>query len=159
MTTITRFAKQRAFTLIELLVVIAIIGGLAAMLVPNFMAARISGRDAQRKNDLRQMQKALELYKNDQNPPAYPDSGSLPNPTDCWSSLGGCVGNIYMNKFPGDPIGVPEAFYYYERDASDTLRYTLCSCLENQADSDSADGDCSASYTCASGKKYTLNEP
>jgi general secretion pathway protein G len=60
---------KKGFTLIELLVVIAIIGMLSALLVPNFMGARERARDAQRKSDLKQIQKALEMYRQDQNPP------------------------------------------------------------------------------------------
>jgi general secretion pathway protein G len=57
---------KKGFTLIELLVVIAIIGMLSALLVPNFMGARERARDAQRKSDLKQIQKALEMYRQDQ---------------------------------------------------------------------------------------------
>ncbi len=151
-----------AFTLIELLVVIAIIGALAAVLLPNFMAAREHARDAQRKSDLRQIQKALELYKSDQPAPAYPvDNGFLQSPGDCWSSGGlapTCSGNTYMNHIPADPIRSP-APYFYSRDASDTLKYTLCACLENSADIDGVSASCDATYTCLSGKSITLTEP
>ncbi|PIU36636.1 prepilin-type cleavage/methylation domain-containing protein, partial [Candidatus Roizmanbacteria bacterium CG07_land_8_20_14_0_80_34_15] len=59
---------KHGFTLIELLVVIAIIGSLSALFLPNFMAARERARDTQRKSDLRQIQKALEMHKQDQSP-------------------------------------------------------------------------------------------
>ena len=65
---------QRGFTLIELLVVVAIIGALSSIMLPNFMAARERARDSQRKSDLKQLQKSLELYKLDQALPAYPAS-------------------------------------------------------------------------------------
>lgn len=146
---------RKGFTLIELLVVIAIIGSLSALLLPNYMGARERARDAQRKNDLKQIQKALEMYKQDQNPPAYPTT--LPSVDSCWSSGSNCTGNIYMNKFPGDPNRTSNN-YYYTYDNSN-LTYTLCACLENKADADGGNGDCDASYTCSSGKKYVVTQP
>lgn len=112
------------FTLIELLVVIAIIGMLSSLFVSNYMEIRKKSRDAKRMSDLKQIQKALELYKQDQNPPAYPTA--LPAPCSEWR-----VGNkIYMNSVPGDPLGncnTPSP-YYYSR--TDTLKYTLEACME-----------------------------
>lgn len=146
---------KKAFTLIELLVVIAIIGGLSALLLPNYMGARERARDAQRKNDLKQIQKALEMYKQDQNPPAYPTA--LPAVGSCWSSGVNCSGSIYMNKFPGDPNRTPNNYYYIYNNSN--LTYTLCACLENRADADGVDGNCANNYSCTSGKKYVVNQP
>ncbi len=151
------------FTLIELLVVIAIIGALSALLLPNFMGARERARDAQRKNDLKQIQKALEMYKQDQTTVQYPpDDSFLANPGYCWTSGGTgstCpAGNVYINKVPGDPNRTPSK-YYYLINPSDSLKYTLCACLENKADPDSASVNCPGTYTCSSVKSYTLNEP
>lgn len=154
------------FTLIELLVVIAIIGGLSAIVLPNFMGARERARDAQRKSDLKQLQKALETYKQDQVAPnAYPTTGpnnSLVNSGQCWSSGAGCTGNIYMNKLPFDPKSLTPTPYFYQLQ-SDNFKYILCACLENKADTDGVTGNCNASYTCGNppgtGKYYKLNEP
>lgn len=145
---------SRGFTLIELLVVIAIIGGLSALLVPNYMGARERARDTQRKNDMKQIQKAMEMYKQDQTPPSYP-TPPLPSGNACWSSGASCTDNIYMQKFPKDPMGTN-----YGYDVSG-LTYTVCSCLENKADTDSV--DCSlytacSGLTCASGKCYKATE-
>ncbi len=145
---------KKAFTLIELLVVIAIIGSLSALFLPNFMAARERARDSQRKSDLKQIQKAFELYKQDQTPTTLP--ATLPTSNVCWSSAAGCTGNIYMNKFPTDPNAGRD---YYFLVNNTNLTYTLCACLENKADPDGTTGNCAASYTCSSGKSYVVNQP
>ncbi len=163
------------FTLIELLVVIAIIGMLSAMLVPNFMGARERARDTQRKSDLKQLQKAFEMYKQDQTPEAYPDNtvfgGSgwpiaLPVTGNCWSSDG--VGSascptgktIYMSKFPIPPS--PNEKYYYTQINPPSLVYTICACLENTADPDGS-SSCSAcnngSGCSTSNKCYIVTQP
>jgi prepilin-type N-terminal cleavage/methylation domain-containing protein len=56
--------KTRAFTLIELLVVIAIIGLLASVVLASLQSARASARDAARVSAVKELQKALELYRN-----------------------------------------------------------------------------------------------
>lgn len=160
---IIKVIKKTGFTLIELLVVIAIISSLSALLVPNFMAARERARDAQRKSDLKQIQKALEMYKQDQNPPSYPATGFFTTYEDkCWYSgappTATCQSDavIYMNKIPKDP-NIEDGYYFNNKE---NLTYDLCACLENKADPDAADGNCDdASYTCDSGKKYIINEP
>jgi general secretion pathway protein G len=141
------------FTLIELLVVIAIIGGLSALLLPNFMGARERARDAQRKSDLRQIQKALEMYRQDQTPIAYPTATAGRFGT-CGTQFG--TTTVYMNKIPCDPLGPTP--YYYSVD-NNNLTYTLCACIENKADSDATNGSCSG--TCPSGisKNYIVTQP
>jgi len=164
---VIKIMKKAGFTLIELLVVIAIISSLSALLVPNFMGARERARDAQRKSDLKQIQKALEMYKQDQNPPAYPDpvdcgdgnSVCFPNSGNQWVSA---TGVVYMNKVPKDPNRTTYNGAYYYSVNNTNLTYTLCACLENIADPDpdTDDGNCDdSSYTCNSGKKYVVHEP
>lgn len=148
---------KKGFTLIELLVVIGIMAMVIAALFPNFMGARQRARDNQRKSDLKQIQNALELYKSDQSPPVYPTTGALSVSLciQCWASAVGCTGNVYMRKLPCDPgSGATPTPYIYTRNASDTLRYTLSSCLENPVD---PDRDPTPVPTC--GVSYTVNEP
>jgi general secretion pathway protein G len=153
---------SKGFTLIELLVVIAIIGTLSALLLPNFMGARERARDTQRKSDVKQIQKALELYKLDQNPPIYPPA--LPDPGTNWTN--GST-TTYFSKFPGDPKAKNSkdtiGSYFYEV-GPDNLTYKLATCLENQADTIGeacpANFAAIADYDCPSPQKcYILTEP
>lgn len=151
--------KNSGFTLIELLVVIAIITMVIALMFPNFMGARQRARDTQRKSDLSQVQKAMELYKIDQKPQIYPTTGAFPASlcNQCWSSGGSCTGNVYMRKFPCDPGSTAPTPYIYTRNATDTLRYDLSTCLENAADPDK---DLTPVPGCSiSNTSYTIHEP
>ena len=153
--------NKAAFTLIELLVVITVLAGFMALLVPNYMEVRKKSRDVKRKNDLKGIQKAIELYKQSQTPQVYPPALSfsvpLTDPND--------VHIIYMQKVPQDPQGT----YYYYRNGDDTNKYTLCACLENVNDPDgnkvlgcvrSDDSAPPGALTCGTtGVIYKLNEP
>ena len=116
--------NEKGFTLIELLVVVGIIGILTALVTVNLQGARERARDAQRKGDLDQVQKALELYKNDQNPQSYPSR------IDYQTVI---VSGGYMKEFPIDPTHrqVEEwpDYWYYADLAVDPLEYLLFDCL------------------------------
>lgn len=145
--------KSRGFTLVELLVVIAVIGVILGLAVPNFFAARERARDAQRKSDLSQIQKAFELYKGDQAVEQYP-AGAVYSGINCGQTWP-ASGNVYMKKFPCDPSNPTTTKYVYQRNATDSLRYTLTACLENPADPDR-----DATDTCAGNTvSYTITEP
>ena len=156
--------KNLGFTLIELLIVIAIIGILSAMIFPNYMGARERARDAQRKSDLAQIQKALELYKMDQTDSSFPATITFGAQ---WANA--TTGTIYMNSVPDDPLHGQDGTrnYKYARSVggvAGTLIYTLCACIENSADSDtvhvaacSTVGECDdACGTSANTKCYYL---
>lgn len=139
--------NRYGFTLIELLVVIGIIGSLVAVVLPNYIGSRQRGRDSARKSHLAAIQKAMELYRQDQTPPTFPDT--LPAVGSPWTSP---TGIIYINSFPGDPSN--NTAYYYSR--PDALTYTLAACLENAADSRGA--ACPGGFTCSTGKCYIIDE-
>ncbi len=130
---------RRGFTLIELLVVVAIIGVLSSLFVSNYMEIRKKSRDAKRMADLKEIQKALELYKQDQSLPVYP--ASLPAPCSEWKE----GEKVYMNSMPGDPKGncsspIP---YFYQPKGDPPTEYNLIACLESRKNGDNIK-NCSA---------------
>lgn len=155
--------EKVGFTLIEILIVTSMIMLITLLGLVDFGGLRRRARDARRKSDLKQIQKALELYRARQSPPRYP--GSLPVPGNCWTSAGdgtpcppgGAPNIIYMEKMPGDPIKQPLASYSYSQ--VNTLNYLLCACLENASDPEGTSGSCGAAFSCSSGVKYELSTP
>jgi len=119
------------FTLIELLIVIIILGVLAALISGNFITSLKKGRDARRKADLEQIQRALEMYYEDKR--AYPTQAADPGFPFAgkFCETGSCVSTekIYMQKVPNDPIN--SYSYQYQSDGS---YYRLFSCIENNLD-------------------------
>lgn len=133
-----RCATKKGFTLIELLVVIAIIGVLATVGLGSYLNSQIKARDARRKSDLSQIQKALEMY--------YNDKGKYPISSD--GKIEGCDGGscnwgdpwekdetVYIKTMPYDPRGG----YCYESTGTD---YKIYARLENERDPDLG------SYSC-----------
>lgn len=148
------------FSLIELLVVIAVIAIIMVVVYPNFVGIRQRARDSARKSDLSHLQKSLELYRLDRNPPVYPTTGAFGASmcSTCWSSGVNCSGNTYIRKFPCDPGSLTGTPYLYRLDLVDNLKYTVTACLENAADSDR---DLTPEPTCAAKNlgSYTVGEP
>ena len=120
--TTTSRNDKGGFTLIELLVAMGIMAVLTGMAIFNFNQSRIRSRDVQRKNDLKQLQNALELYKNDNN--AYPPE------LDFQSTL---ITPSYIKAELKDPRASEWVDYSYQ--LIDTKNYYLQACLENPADS------------------------
>jgi len=139
--------SREAFTLIELLIVIAIIGVLAAIMFNYLIAPNARARDQVRKSDLKNIQKALELYQQCQKVPSYPSS--LPNIGSAWTEGGGAgatctAGTSYINTVPEDPKN--HESYGYTLVAP--LQYTLCACIENANDSDLSTTPASVGTMC-----------
>lgn len=115
------FKKNKAFTLIELLVVIAIIGILSTLAVVALQSSRADSRDAKRLADVRQIQKALEMY--------FLENGSYPS--DISSGIASGT-TIYMAQIPVAPTpadgNCPSYNNTYTYVASSSS-YTLDFCL------------------------------
>ena len=149
--------SQSAFTLIELLVVISIIGALATIFIANFMGIRERARDSQRKSNLRQIQAALELYRNTQGIYPIPGAYGLYSAANCPDSSLVAGGVTYMTKIPCDPMTpyYNGSEYYYTSPGGTS--YTLCACLENANDNQgAANSTCSNGGTCSTGKFFFL---
>jgi general secretion pathway protein G len=101
------FSSQKGFTLIELLVVLGVLGIIAGVILAaiNPIAQIQKSNDAKRKSDLEQMQRALELYYQDNN--KYPPSTGNKINNISWGS----VWTGYMSSLPNDPI--PSHHYVY----------------------------------------------
>jgi len=117
---------NQGFTLMELLIVIAILGLLATIGLVSFRSSQIKGRDTQRKSDLGQIQRALEMYYNDYG--SYP--AALPGGGGSWQDA---KGTLYMKEVPKDPKD-PAQKYLYQQKTNGT-GYALYATLENTNDS------------------------
>lgn len=111
--------SKSGFTLIELLVVISIISLLSSATLSAFSNARASARDTRRKQDMRQIQQALQMYFNDNNEFPCEDPSYCDNQTSGANGRigeGGTIDSLlseYMNSVPHDPLGPGNSDYYY----------------------------------------------
>lgn len=124
---------EKGFTLIELLVVILIIGILAGFIIFALGGTRAKARDAQRKSDLTQIKKALEVYRLDQNPEAVPSTGGLNTKIaiDGTSDILSVSVKPYIGKkMPTEPVNTQPPYKY----ASDGKDFNLYATLENAKD-------------------------
>jgi general secretion pathway protein G len=101
--------KAKGFTMVELLVVIGLLTILAGALMAIFnpFGQIQKSQDAKRKNDLAQIQRALELY--------YQDNGRYPVQTAGFAITGGAWGTAwgtYMAKVPSDPTPAKKYAYF-----------------------------------------------
>jgi len=129
---IRKKTNKQGFTPIELLVVIAVIGLLISMVLVALGSSRKKARDAVRRTDIIQIERALLLY--------WEKFGEFPNEycidTSIGSDVNGCTGcawpctandwdhnspvwkglvdNDFMNTLPKDPINNATYYYSYE---------------------------------------------
>ncbi|OGM05196.1 hypothetical protein A2125_01690 [Candidatus Woesebacteria bacterium GWB1_43_5] len=158
---------RSGFTLVELLVVMAIIGVLVTLVGATFRNSQMRGRDAQRKSDLNQMLKALELF--------YSDYGLYPQ--DSVGKISACpyqpatgVGtpcawgtseftdskSIYFKQLPADPSS-SDTYFYRVVPGSNRQKFQVFARLENSEDKDCLGGDCAMSPVTYSCGTYNCN--
>ncbi len=147
------------FTLLELLVVITILGMLATVGFGQYRTSQMKARDGQRKSDLSNVARALEMYYNDYG--QYPEDNSGGNMVigegESAISLHWGAGfetseAIYMKVLPRDPRATSEGDsdwdYCYMSSGGDDFK--LYAKLENENDSDYYEyysTDCGDDYT------------
>lgn len=137
---LSKMEDKKGFTLIELLVVMVILGILAVIGLSSFYSAQFKSRDAKRKADLGQVQRALEMYFNDYS--SYPAAFS-------WGAeFKDVKGTVYMKETPSDPSGNPEYCYATAAVAPFTY-YKLYAKLEN-----GQDHSIGGPYTCGAENSY-----
>jgi len=152
--------KQKGFTLIELLVVISVIGLLASVILVSVNNARAKSRDARRKADLQQIQKAMELY--------FDKTGSYPinrNPGSFYTDanadfLQELQDNGFLARGPKDPQSPERLYHYY--DYGGACGYFLIAQVEDPSNnpdlSGVAGGTCAgATLSCIPGVYYCVN--
>lgn len=153
--------NNKGFTLIELLVAMGIVAVLTGMAAFNFNQSRVRARDVQRKSDLSQLQKALELYRND-------NDANYPEPENFQQVL---LDAGYTKIEFNDPrFGEWTAYDYAPSD--DRKTYYLMACLENVTDQTKTTDtnicgnfrnppscSCGVSAIDNSGVMYTLSQP
>ena len=163
----TKYGKSKGFTLVELLIVISIIAILVAAGTYSWQNAQAKARDGRRKQDLKEVQKALELYF--QNNGKYPDYNAgqikcnLTSPPDtttiAWGSAFTCGSINYMQQLPKDPLSKSQTDgYYYFVTPPNPKTYSLSAKLENSNDPDSQNqpSDC---IPGGDGRNYCVTNP
>lgn len=128
--------RSRGFTLIELLVIMAVIGTLAAVTIGivNPLGQFQKQRDGQRKNDLAQVQRALEVYYNDfgHYPAANALSVTLSVIFDGSNRDWGTAWTPYATVLPKDPVSSQKYRYFV---SANRQQYWIYAHLERNTDS------------------------
>lgn len=142
---------MRGFTLVEMLIVIGLVGALATILLVgiNPLDQLQKASDTDRKSDLAQVQRALELYYQDNG--SYPESSGdfkilANNTTLAWGS----PWQPYMSELPRDP-NPTQTYKYYSPPTSGGQTYYLYASLERGGKDPQACSNGSACPSIAAG--------
>lgn len=136
-----QLSTLRGFTLIELLIVLAILGIISVALLAtiNPVAQFQKSNDAQRKSDLESIQRALELYYQDNG--CYPNSVSNEistndgaNCTNGTAVAWGSSWQPYMATLPKDPVSGQSYIYYTPASAKGQTYYLYASLQRGSTD-------------------------
>jgi len=146
--------KKSAFTLIELLIVITIVGVITSITFVSLNATRVKSRDAKRISDIRQLQSALEMYRNDNN--------SYPSAITAGQALVGEInGQTYMKKVPTAPGNADgscttDTYDYAGTYTNYTLSYCLGGAVQNvgPANCQAIPGNPCYTFTCGDNITY-----
>lgn len=155
-----KLKSKFGFTLVELLIVISIISILVSVIAVSFRSSQAKGRDAERKNALKQIANALELY--------YSDYGKYPDASG--GRIVGCNGSVcswgsgtftdgktvYFKTLPKDP-SVGFNFFYRVPDSPSNQKFQIFARLENNQDQNCLGGDCANPPVVYSCGVYTCN--
>ncbi len=108
--------NKKGFTLIELLIVVAIIAILAAIAIPNFLAAQTRSKVSRTKADMRTVSVGIESYFVDYNSYPLVSGEHIPAifpgytlPPEITSPI------AYITSFPKDPFGVSAGYDVYKQ--------------------------------------------
>lgn len=114
---LAKLKEEKGFTLVEIMIVVAIIGVLAAIAIPNFVAARRSAQERACIANMKQIQGAAVLWQLDEG-----SSASFPTITDEDNQL---VPD-YIGQWPTCPYDASEV-YSFGGDATDDFIVVECS--------------------------------
>ena len=143
-------------TLIELLVVIAILAILSTVGFGQYKTSQLKARDAQRKADLGNLSRALEMYYSDFRHYPLADEGSAKMIIDGdiidWGTSFETETTIYMKVLPADPVS---NFSYCYQAPDGGASYKIFAKLENRNDPDRDDRkDPPVDYFCLGDTDY-----
>jgi prepilin-type N-terminal cleavage/methylation domain-containing protein len=133
------------FTLVELILTMAIIAILSVIGIGSYTAATVKSRDTQRKGDLSQIVKAIEMFNNDlgKYPSAIDGVMYCPGPdgteAPCGNSIfsySGAQLATYMQSAPSDPTLATSGRKYVYIPDENLRSFALYAALENTEDRD-----------------------